>query len=105
VSAPVELSPAEIAAAVSRYQAGEGLEPLARSLGIRARTLRKVLVDEGVAIRPAGMPWVYPRSRAEIALDALALHDAGASMRAISVELGVAYSTIKLLLSEQASPR
>jgi DNA-binding transcriptional regulator LsrR (DeoR family) len=101
VAHSTELSHTEISAAVRRYQAGQGIEPLARSMGLGSRTMRRVLVDAGVVIRSSGKPWPRARGRAETARDADALYQAGNTVHGVARKLGIPYATIRLLLAEQ----
>jgi hypothetical protein len=96
-----ELSDAKIKTAVRRYQAGEGVEPLARSMGLGSRTMRTILVDAGEVIRSSGKPWPHTRGRAETTQDAQALYETGNAVHGIARKLDIPYATIRLLLAER----
>jgi lambda repressor-like predicted transcriptional regulator len=83
------LSPGEIVALVTAYQAGRSLAALSREFKLHKRTVHAHLVRAGVELRPQQV--LTPEQVAEV----IELYQSGATLKQLGLQFGVANASIR----------
>lgn len=73
-----------------RYKAGDTINEIARKFGLHKKTVRRIVVEQGIELRNAGRQTVTAEQRAAWA----AQYRAGAPVRQLARENGVVYSCV-----------
>lgn len=85
----------------ARYKAGDTMRSLGKVFGLHPSTVRKIVVDQGVELRPTPLRGRRPGSRvlddAQRA-EVVGKYAQGATVRQLAAEYRVAYGTVHGLL-------
>lgn len=89
-----------------RFNAGESLAGIAAVLGVSTGTVQRLLHEAGVSRPRRNIPALNdPTSRQALRADAVARHEAGASLRKVAAAGGYSHTTAKRLLVEAEKTR